>query len=93
MELITSESETILPLFLSYSVLSSSLLFGIQIYKTFYWSGVSKTQTSKTQTSDPKNSIKVGNVTLHIYRGDLHIGVNWNTIHALNSPAVTQIKS
>ena len=40
----------------------------------------------------------VGNVTLHIgaiyiYRGDLHIGVNWNTIHALNSPAVTQIKS
>ena len=39
-ELITRESETILPLFLSYSFLSSSLLFGIKIYKTFYWSSI-----------------------------------------------------
>ena len=31
-QLITRESETILPLFLSYSFLSSSLLFGIKIY-------------------------------------------------------------
>ena len=36
MELITRESETILPLFLSYPVLPSSFLFGIKIYKTFY---------------------------------------------------------
>ena len=33
---ITRESEIILPLFLSYSFLSSSLLFGIKIYETFY---------------------------------------------------------
>ena len=39
-ELITRESETILPLFLSYSFLSSSLLFGIKMYKTFYWSSI-----------------------------------------------------
>ena len=36
MALTTRESETILPLFLSYSVSSFSLLFGIEIYKTFY---------------------------------------------------------
>ena len=36
MELITRESETILPLFLSYSILLSSLLLGVKIYKTFY---------------------------------------------------------
>ena len=33
--IITGESETILPLFLSYS-----FLFGIKIYKTFYWSSI-----------------------------------------------------
>ena len=37
-ELITRESETILPLFLLYSFSSSSLVFGIKIYKTFYQS-------------------------------------------------------
>ena len=36
-ELITRESETIFPLFFSYSFLSSSLLFGIKMYKTFHW--------------------------------------------------------
>ena len=35
-----SISETILPLFLSYSFLSPSLLFGIKIYKTFYRSSI-----------------------------------------------------
>ena len=35
-ELITRESETILPLFLPHSFLSSSLVFGIKIYKTVF---------------------------------------------------------
>ena len=39
-ELITRESETILPLFLSHLFLLSSLLFGIKIYKTFYWCSI-----------------------------------------------------
>ena len=39
-ELITRQSETVLPLFLSYSFLLSSLLFGIKIYKTFYRSSI-----------------------------------------------------
>ena len=37
-ELITRKSETILPLFLSYSFLS--LFFGIKMYKTFYRSSI-----------------------------------------------------
>ena len=39
-ELITRESETILPLFFSYSFLSSSLLFGVKMYKTFHRSSI-----------------------------------------------------
>ena len=35
-ELITRESETILPLFLPHSFSSSSLVFGIKIYKTVF---------------------------------------------------------
>ena len=41
-KLITRESETILPLFLI-SFLSSSLLFGIKICKTFYWPSIINT--------------------------------------------------
>ena len=37
---ITRKSETILPMFSSYSFLSSSLLFGIKIYETFYLSSI-----------------------------------------------------
>ena len=39
-ELIARESETILLLFFSYSFLSSSLLFGIKIYKIFHGSPI-----------------------------------------------------
>ena len=39
-ELITRESETILPLFLPHSFSSSSLVFGIKIYKTIINAGL-----------------------------------------------------
>ena len=51
-ELITRESETILPLFLSYSFMSSSLLFGIKTYKTFYRSSIINARLLRDLKSD-----------------------------------------